>query len=532
MARRNLPTYAYLSAGCAVVAAIIALVSAFEADRQNRSSLATQHDVAAFETAGAYLDMIGLIKHTAFNQDAYDNIVVAWNPDWIDHQFDNYLSLTGIRNVAIYGPGNRLRRLDSHADETRLTEAALVEARGIDALLTAVRTAHDRGEISPKNGIVIADGRVYYAVAAPVAAQEQLDAPAADGLQRVMIFLKPATNDAYSLLSVGFQGNTVRIVQSAATPPGFTSYPLKDAAGIPRAFLEWQPHKPGLNFLTVLLPVLFAMFLLLTVTLAVAARRWQSAQQTLIETDAKAAAAEEESRIKSVFFGNVSHELRTPLNAIIGFAEMLKLEMFGPLGAKPYGEYVGYILHSGQNLLRVVDDLIEFSRIEAHDAVIECENIDAAAILSETIAAFRGPARAKKVDLVFDGNGKGAWCVGSRSRLRQAISRLIESAVQLSKEGQNVTVFWRRSEGEIVVGVCDCGPGMTEEETSNIGKLFVYSDTHLVTRSGGIGLGLAIAMGLTQAMGGRMTANCASGEGCTIMLHLPAATAPGIACAA
>jgi signal transduction histidine kinase len=526
MLRRLRSIHAFVGVGCALVAATIALVASFEAARQNEFSLQTQHAIAQYQTRDIYLDMQGKLTAMTYWLDAYDNVVGKWKPSWVEYEFWPYLLTLGIRNVAIVGPDGRFRFFTADRKELPASAVEIAKAPGFDELLAAARAARKAGLPDPRHGIVAVGAKPYFAVAAAIVPETAIPGSNAPERQFLAVFLKPVRTQQYAVLTEDFRAAGLSVAPIGAIPSGFTALLLTDANGNARAQIAWRPYRPGENFVSVLFPVLFAMFLALALSLAVVIRRWQAAHKRLQDTELKVAAAEDESRIKSVFLGNVSHELRTPLNAIIGFAEMLRLKMFGPLGASRYEGYVDHILASGQNLLKTVDDLIEIAHLEAHDDLVERETLDAVEALHAAVKAVQNAALEKNVALVFANSRTGAWCSGSSLRLRQAISRLLENAVQASKSGQTVTVFWRREDDEIVVGVRDRGAGMPAELAARVGRLFLYSDDHFVSRYGGIGLGLAIAQGLIRLMGGRMTAASELGEGSTISLHLPVAAAP------
>jgi signal transduction histidine kinase len=518
--------YAYLCAGCTLAAVLIAFVANIEANRQNAFSLNTQIAIAEYETNDGYLAFAGKLSPEANWTTAYRHVTRKWDPAWIKKEYGDYLKSISIPHVAVFGPDNKLRFLSRGNGETVFTAATVARAGGLAELLAAVRAESPQKPPLESRGIVIIGGMPYLAAAAAITPDDKKEAPTAFELQNTLVYFKPLREDAYGALSFGFQAKNVRISTNAKTPPGFVALALKDAAGRPRAFLEWEPYTPGTNFLARLLPIMFGLFALLIAVLAVVFWRWHKAQQNLAASEAKASMAEEESRIKSVFLGNVSHELRTPLNAIIGFAEVMKMQMFGPLGAKRYEEYIAHILTSGSHLLKIVNDLIEISQLEDNAAAVPLATVDAAVCLREAVEAAQAEAAAKHLTIVYEGSDRGAWCLGSAQRLRQALARLMDNALLFSDPGQTVTVSWRRDGDEISVGVRDQDTDLPEDLAENIGKLFQYSDTHLVARHGGIGLGLVIAKSQIQSCGGRMSAHCTPGEGTTLTLYLPAAAAP------
>lgn len=516
----------YFSAGIAISAAIIALVCGRAAALQDEFSLGTQQAVADYETGDVYVDLLGKLTSMAYWQDGYENITRKWNRRWVDYQFGTYVHSFDIHDVAIFGPGDKPRYLNMGKSTSPISETTLANAEGLKELLSAVHASLSNGPPKAQRGVIVIAGKPFFAVATAVTPEDVSDAPIAPDLQNTVVFFKQASAEPYGALYKGFQAKNVRISMNGNAPPDFTALALRDAAGKARAWLEWQPHRPGAEFLAVLFPVLFIMLFLLAVVQTVAVMHWQGTQKKLIAAQAKAAAAEEANHTKSVFIGNISHELRTPLNAIIGFAEMLKLGIFGPLGSKRYEEYAADILKSGEEMLNLVNDLIEVARIEAGDTATERECIDAAQGALAAIENKRGAAAAKNLTITFEGETNGAWCTGSSLSFRHVLMRLLDNAIRYSKEGDSVTVTLARREAETTISVGDQGGGIPPADLEKIGKLFLGAESHLVTNNSDTGLGLVIVTGLMKLMGGRLSVASELGAGTTMTVHLPSAEAP------
>ena len=522
--------YAYLGAGLTIAVVAILLITGTAATRQNEQSLQTQHVIAGHETDDAYDQLGGKLTQMVFWQDAFDNVARRWNQKWVDYQFGPYLESTGIHHTAIYGPNATLRFVWDHErhDQNRPAEvsrASLAKAQGLTALLKSVRVPSAHRPPKVQEGIVTVAGVPYFAVAAAVTPENGADFPIAQEWQYTVLFLAPATVANFQALSGGFGARNLRIVRDGNAPEGYATYPLGDAAGHPLAWLEWAPQRPGADFLRAIIPASLVVFLLLGLLQAGIVRRWQVLQRDLFTAEAKAVAAQAESRTKSVFLGTISHELRTPLNAIIGFSDVLLHRLFGPLGSTRYEEYAGYIKTSGTALLKIVNDLIEIARIEARDTAIEKQHLDAAYAARLAVEGASERAAAKNVTLILDAVDGSAWCEGSPLSFCQAIERVLDNAIRHSREGSTVTVSALRLEHDAVVEVRDTGDGIPPERLADLGKPFGHSESHLVTGNGGAGLGLSISMGLMRVMGGSLSIESEVGVGTTVRLRLPGAEA-------
>lgn len=231
--------------------------------------------------------------------------------------------------------------------------------------------------------------------------------------------------------------------------------------------------------------------------------------------------AENANRAKSELLGNVSHELRTPLNAILGFAEVIREELFGSLGNPRYESYIGDIHRSAQLLLGVIDGLLDISAIEADGLRLNRARLDLADLGRRSIALVRRHAEMKTVALVENfGPGQLPY-FGDKLRLQQVFLNLLTNAIKFSAEKGQVTVSgWRDGDG-VALSVADTGCGMSAADIATALKPFGR-----VSRPGhqdveGTGLGLPLTWGLVEAHGGTLAVDSKLGEGTTVTVRLP-----------
>ena len=251
-------------------------------------------------------------------------------------------------------------------------------------------------------------------------------------------------------------------------------------------------------------------------------------------------AAEAASEAKSAFIATMSHEIRTPLTGVLGMADLLR-ESDLPAEERRMARTIA---SSGRALLGVVNDVLDFSRIEAGRLDIEAHPFDARALAAELIALFEPQARSRSVSMRIEVRGEpAARHLGDEARLRQVVSNLLGNAVKFTQEGEVVlTVEARPAEGMLsaeaceerevlVLAVTDTGIGMEPDTLSRVFDAFEQAEGGTARRFGGTGLGLSIARRLAEAMGGRLEATSVPGEGSTFRLILELPTAPTSGCA-
>jgi signal transduction histidine kinase/ActR/RegA family two-component response regulator len=240
-----------------------------------------------------------------------------------------------------------------------------------------------------------------------------------------------------------------------------------------------------------------------------------------IHTDELAAArdaAEAAVRAKSAFLANMSHELRTPMNGVIAVAEMLAREELTPRQA----ELVSIIRGSGDTLDRVLCDLLEVARIDAHAVEIVAAPFNLAEAAGAVVDLHRTIAEEK--GLLISVEASAGSVLGDAGRIKQILGNLVSNAIKFTEQGRvEVSVF--RQDNSIVFCVSDTGIGFDEAFQGRIFTRFEQADGSSTRRFGGTGLGLSIARDLAQRMGGDLTCESTPGQGSVFRLSLPLAPA-------
>jgi signal transduction histidine kinase/ActR/RegA family two-component response regulator len=224
--------------------------------------------------------------------------------------------------------------------------------------------------------------------------------------------------------------------------------------------------------------------------------------------------AQEASAAKSVFLATMSHELRTPMTGVLGTADLLATAP--SLGAEERG-YVNTIRESGRALLRVIDDILDFSKVEAGALLLDPEPSDVNLEVVGAVTLMAPVAKAKDLELRIEVVCDPPTQVFDRTRFRQILLNLISNAVKFTEQGHvSVTVTSkRRSDREIVLtcAVEDTGPGVPDEQQASMFEPFVQLNAGTTRAHGGTGLGLAICARLARLMGGDIRVGNAAGGG-------------------
>lgn len=227
--------------------------------------------------------------------------------------------------------------------------------------------------------------------------------------------------------------------------------------------------------------------------------------------------AEGTARSKTDFLARMSHELRTPLNAVIGLAQVgLREEA---LGRSTQGLFPR-ILSAGQHLLRVVNDVLDYSRIEAGKRTVESQPFDLAATVVHAVQLLEPQAMAQGISLRVEGApASRARLLGDGQRIQQVLVNLLSNAVKFTERGH--VLLRITSEGaRHVFEVSDTGIGLTPEQISRLFQPFEQADNSSTRRHGGTGLGLVISLHLAREMGGDITMRSTPGQGSTFVFSV------------
>jgi signal transduction histidine kinase len=235
--------------------------------------------------------------------------------------------------------------------------------------------------------------------------------------------------------------------------------------------------------------------------------------------------ADEANATKSMFLANVSHELRTPLNAIIGYSEMLHDELGDTqeIDRPQFQQDLDTIIKSGRQLLTLIDDILDLSKIETGNMSLHCEMFNPTELLQEACDVLAPLLRNNNNTLQISDIGELPEFNNDPAKFRQIFTNLLSNANKFTHEG-DITVSARAlvdPAGWVEFTVRDTGIGMTSEQLSRVFNAFVQADSSTSANYGGTGLGLAICRDFCTLMGGSISVESEVGVGSTFTVLLP-----------
>jgi two-component system sensor histidine kinase/response regulator len=232
------------------------------------------------------------------------------------------------------------------------------------------------------------------------------------------------------------------------------------------------------------------------------------------------------SKVKSEFLANMSHELRTPLNAIIGYSDLLQV-MSERKQDTTYTSDLQRIQKAGKHLLKLINDILDISKIEAGKLQLEMQVFDVSMILDEINETIQPLASQNSntftVNVVPDLSSVHADC----TRLKQCLFNLLSNACKFTQAGEvDLSIAQEQSHGQefVVFRVADTGVGLSDDQAARLFQPFSQADASTTRKFGGTGLGLAITKNLCEAMGASIELQSQLGAGSTFTIRLPATT--------
>jgi cell cycle sensor histidine kinase DivJ len=231
--------------------------------------------------------------------------------------------------------------------------------------------------------------------------------------------------------------------------------------------------------------------------------------------------AEAREQGKTRFLANMSHELRTPLNAVLGFSDIMRQRLFGPIPDR-YAEYAENIHQAGEHLLDLINDLLDVSKIEAERYALAIEKFDAREVVSDAMALVRVNADDKSVSLSGVLPPEAVEVSADRRALKQIALNLLSNAVKFTPDGGAVTVTVEAIGPYLEIVVADTGVGIAPEDVKRLGRPFEQAGAPEQRRQG-TGLGLSLVRAFAELHGGRMSIESTLGEGTAVTVRMPVA---------
>ncbi len=228
------------------------------------------------------------------------------------------------------------------------------------------------------------------------------------------------------------------------------------------------------------------------------------------------------NRAKTEFLANMSHELRTPLNAIIGFSEIMSAGALGPVKIEKYREYANDIKWAGAHLLKLINDILDVSRIEANGLPLLEDMVDVKQVITSCQRLIQGRATEAGLELKVETPDTLPAMLADERRLKQVLINLLSNAIKFTPQGGTVTIKAMIDDnGRYVIVIADTGIGIEPDNMETVLSTFGQADGSLSRRHEGAGLGLPLSKSLVELHGGELTIESRPGQGTTVNIFLP-----------
>jgi len=232
-------------------------------------------------------------------------------------------------------------------------------------------------------------------------------------------------------------------------------------------------------------------------------------------------AVSEANKAKSEFLASMSHELRTPLNAIVGFSDLMLTQVMGPLGNPRYREYIGDIHRSGLQLLGLIDDLLDLSRIDAGRANLVEQNVSLRHVITEACRMVDLQAKQSSVSVVIGLPSDLPLVLGDKRRIMQIVLNLLSNAVKFTPAHGTVSIQVQQMAGELLLKVSDTGIGIAAKDLPKVLERFGQVDSTLSRKHKGTGLGLPLVKELIELHGGSISIESQVDVGTAVTVIFP-----------
>jgi len=231
------------------------------------------------------------------------------------------------------------------------------------------------------------------------------------------------------------------------------------------------------------------------------------------------AAAEAANRAKAAFLASMSHELRTPLQAALGFSQLVRAGVYGPVNPEQV-EVLSRVERSQTHLARLIDDILDFARLEAGRVRIDVEPVALEELMQEVVRLVGPDAMRKQLRLTTQLASNEQAVLADHQRLLQILLNLVGNAIKFTPTGGRVELRSASDDSRVLIHVRDTGVGIPRDRLADIFEPFVQVGRRLSSPNAGVGLGLAISRDLVRAMGGELTVESEPGQGSTFTLAL------------
>jgi len=519
---------AWISAGAPILALVLlcmafGLMGLWTFARTQDSEFAEHARQLVESAAHAQQDAVkNLALDYANWNEAYEHTTLRWDQDWVA---SNYYSSIADAVMVVRSDGTVRHAwvAEGLESEAAALTGAVVSAVQRDLNLGALLSAQGREGMTTSTTAAVGADLVLISIA-PISPEAQTVRTARNPDRPIdyVAILEHVTRDDLGILGERLHIDGLRFGQ--LMQPGEQGVVVVGESGNQTSLLIWRRQSPGA---TAFARNAVAIILVLCITGLMALLLAVRLVSSHMRSEARLSLAVEASRVKSEFISTMSHELRTPLNAIVGYAGLIQEEA-GDLGTagEAIEEDAGRVLSAAQHLSRLINDVLDQSRIDAGRLNVTCEPVEAAAATAEVEEALRPLAQASGNRFSVIVAADVGQALADPLRLHQCLVNLAANALKFTRDGDVVIsvrrVFDHASE-RVSFEVSDTGIGISREELKLLFKPFSQANRAVTQKFGGTGLGLSISRKLARAMGGDIVVDSELGKGSVFTLLLPAA---------
>ncbi|NOT42527.1 MAG: hypothetical protein HOP13_18785 [Alphaproteobacteria bacterium] len=511
----------------AIAAGLLATLLQASADRLDRQQLASEKVIVRSVVKRQLAKLEANVRDYAVWDDMYDRFQRKSDPRWDVENLGRYGTATfQLDHVLVFSFDGQIV-FSYGAKVNGAPPIAAADEKRFQAIAKRLISEGRAGRLQAVTGVIEFAGEPQFVAMHPIAVASEkrkvLDLP-----NFVLVYMK--TIDAMYLETVAEDFS----LGGLAVPMSGWMDPLEGPGGLPPAYgLTWDSSPGGKQFISdssgmllTVAPVVAAMLIALAFGWVAVVNQARDAEVRSVQ--AQVEAAEETSRAKSLFIANMSHEFRTPLNAVNGLSELIKNDTLDLGVPDKYKEYAGDIMASGQHLLRIVNNLLLFSKIEAKQHQSSLEAVSLAEEVTSTYRMLRVLAEQRGVQLTCQYIAPSVLVTADRQALVQIVVNVVGNALKFSPANSQVSVEFAvmRELGLCDVRIVDQGCGIPEKVLQQLGQPFVQAEGTYARREQGTGLGLAICLKLAAQMGARLSIDSVEEKGTTVTLRLPLAVAP------
>jgi signal transduction histidine kinase len=220
-------------------------------------------------------------------------------------------------------------------------------------------------------------------------------------------------------------------------------------------------------------------------------------------------------------FADAGHELRTPLNAIVGFSDMMRQQIFGPIGNERYQRYTEIIHDSGERLLNAINDVLDYAKLDAGKLELEVEKVEAFGVVVDSVRELECLTTKSRIGVSVHLCDSVSVIMADKVRLRQMLTNLLSNAIKFTPEGGEISIDIFKRRGKVAISVSDTGIGMQEGDLLTAMQAFGQVKTPSTTNRRGTGLGLPLTKELAELHGGGIEMDSVAGFGTTVTIILP-----------